>query len=1300
MLLTDGSEEGGTQNPRYYQTTINVAALTGATNKSIASLTFGKALAKSTAIYAVSGRPAARGVPVALAGWNRDLVVESTAVGPPYSGYAAEFNPGEGNSLYQRSLPGKNYGLPLTGAFQSVGDGTRFQFQPYTGSNALVMSSQTGIPKGTLTLASPTTLNSLWVIASSASGGGTPNLTLNFADGSTFVTTYNAADWFFQPGFALNGTERINLNNGAVQGAPDNPRYYQTKLNLIELLGATNKPLASVSFDKAAGAGATAIFAVSGVQGNQTNGVAVPAAITNLPVSALGTRTAAIAGSVQATGGESPEVLVYHGPVDAGTNAANWANRIWLGVQSGDFAQSLTGLAVNTTYYYTSVGINSAGTTWATPSRSFTTIPATLPTVTNIPAANLTTGSALLSGQVLTTGGDAPVVTLYHGPSNGGNNPGNWANSINLGTQVGRFARVVTGLTANASYYFAAAAENAAGMGWGLPAASFTTPPSNPSVSPSVSVLTYRNDNARTGQNTNEVILTPANLNTNTFGRLFSYPLDGFMAAQPLVLPNVSIPGQGVRNVVFAVTEHNTVYAFDADGNGGGGGPPLWQVSFINPAAGIYTLDAAKDLVSWATTFIGPEIGITSTPVIDAVSGTIYVLAKTKEVIGNATNFFNRLHALDVATGGEKFGGPILVEGTVRGVGDGHDGAGNIPFNQLKHHNRAALALANGRVYVAFASHGDYPPYHGWVFGYDAHTLAGRGIFNSSPNGSGSAFWQSGCGPAVDAAGNLYLETGNGNFDAANANFGNSVVKLATGSGVTLVDYFTPYNQLDLNLRDIDLGSAGQILLPDLVGSAAHPHLMIAGSKHGAFYLLDRDNLGHFNEAGDTQIVQSVAGLGGMWSTPAYFDRKIYFGGANDRLKCFTISNAFVNPTPVGQGPGTIAYPGASPCISANGTNNAIVWLLQTSGSPNNPAVLRAYSATNVSQELYNSSQLLARDNPGPAVKFTVPTIANGRVYVPTVNSLSVFGNSLFLAAPVITPNGGVFTNSVVVTLSESMPGVTIHYSLDGTTPTTNSPLYTGPIVLTASTVVRAVAVLPGSPNSPVAIATFYSQASLGHGTGLVGQYYSNTFPANPFIGSPLVRTDAVVNFNWNSTPPDPGIPPANYTVRWVGMVQPLFDETFTFSTTTDDGVRLWVDGQLLIDKWVPQSPATWSSVIPLRKHQLYPIQMDFFQAQGGAVAQLAWSSPSTAPSIIPQSQLYPIITLPPVFFTSTAGFSNGVFSLPAAGMAGGSYILQATTNFLDWTSLSTNLAPADLFYLTDPAAANFPQRFYRIEQP
>jgi hypothetical protein len=370
------------------------------------------------------------------------------------------------------------------------------------------------------------------------------------------------------------------------------------------------------------------------------------------------------------------------------------------------------------------------------------------------------------------------------------------------------------------------------------------------------------------------------------------------------------------------------------------------------------------------------------------------------------------------------------------------------------------------------------------------------------------------------------------------------------------------------------------------------------------------------------------------------------------------------------------------------------VWAVQAS-----PFVLHAYNATNVAQELYNTSQNSSRDGAGSSLKFSVPTVANGKVYIGAAGSMTVYGGANFLALPSIAPNGGVFTNSVTVTLTDAVPGVTMYYTLDGTAPTTNSTLYTGPFAITQTAGLNAMAAMPGSPNSAVASATFINSSSLGTGTGLLGQYYGTTFPTNPFVGSPLVRTDATINFNWNTSSPDPSIPTNNYTVRWTGLVQPLFTEPYTFSTTTDDGTRLWVNGQEIINQWVPQSPTTWSGLISLQAEQVYAIEMDYFQAGGGAIAQLAWSSPSTTPGIIPQTQLYPSTTVAPMLLYSQNSYANGSFQLQLTTIAGRSYVVQASTDLVNWVALTTNLAPSNITIFIDPSATNFPRRFYRAAQ-
>ena len=816
-----------------------------------------------------------------------------------------------------------------------------------------------------------------------------------------------------------------------------------------------------------------------------------------------------------------------------------------------------------------------------------------------------------------------------------------------------------------------------------------------------VSVLTYHNDNARTGQNTNETVLTPDNVASTNFGQLFTQPVDGFVYAQPLVMTNVTIPGKGVHNVVFVATEHDSVYAFDADNDSGINALPLWQTIFINPAAGVTSVPSADV----GCTDLLPEIGVTSTPVIDPVTGTIYVEAKTEETTNGVTTFVHRLHALDVATGAEKFGGPVVIQVSVSGNGDGNDGAGKVPFEAMTHMNRPGLLLSRGVVYLAYASHCDNSPYHGWLIGYDAHTLTLSNVFNTTPNGGLGGIWQSGNGPAADTNGNIYVITGNGTFDSTTHNdYGDSFLKISTTNGLKLADYFTPYNQQALSDADEDLGSGGAMLLPDAVGSATHPHLLVGCGKEGTIYLLDQTNLGKFNSGSNKQILEELPGaIGGTWSSPAYFNYTIYYQGSGDVLNAFPVSQAFIMRTPSAQGPDNFGFPGATPSISANGTNDGIVWVIETDNYGNNgPAILHAYDATNVALELYDSDNV--NQDPGGAVKFAVPTVANGKVYAGAQYTLAVYGLGVFLAAPGIAPNGTTFTNSLMVTLSNAAPGATVYYTLDGSPPTTNSILYTGPFAITNSLSVKARAFEAGAVNSTLAAATFISSKDVGYGAGVTGEYFTDQ-PAT-FVNPPtLVRTDAAIDFDWTSVGPDPLIDTNQFTVRWTGSVQPLFNETYTFYANTSDGALLWVNGQLLVNEWNDQSATEWRGSIPLSAHQPYSLTLEYFKDSGSPSAQLAWSSPSTVKAVIPQSQLYP--TFAPLFVNGSSALTGGQFQVELFGLPGKDYVLQGSTNFTSWTSLATNFSstapgnalPTSLFDFTDFSATNFPAEFYRAWQ-
>ena len=491
-------------------------------------------------------------------------------------------------------------------------------------------------------------------------------------------------------------------------------------------------------------------------------------------------------------------------------------------------------------------------------------------------------------------------------------------------------------------------------------------------VSSSLSgVFTYHNDNRRTGLNANETILTPSNVNATNFGKKFTYNLDGYMYAQPLYVSNLVFPS-GVHNVVYAVTENDTVYAFDADGQSSS---PLWKMSFINPVAGVTAVPSA-DI---SAEYMGPTIGITATPVIDQTTKTIFVEAFTKE----NTAHVHRLHALDLITGQEKFGGPVIITATTNGSGAGSVG-GTLNFRPGQH-CRPGLLLLNGVVYVTYASIEDVPPYHGWIMGYapnsSSNSMPQVAVFNPTPDGSSGGIWSVGALTA-DSNGNIFTATGNGSFNG-NTNFGDSIIKLATTGGVLqLNDYFTPFNQTALESADLDLGAAGVLILPDQPG--LHPHMLLASGKEGKIYVIDRDAMGHFQSGSDSQILQVITGqLGAVLSSPAYWNNTVYYSSFNSPLKSFVLNNGQLSTTPSSQSSVTFGYP-ESPVISANGATNGIVWIPQHIGGSN--GVLRAFNAANLSQELYNSNTNVARDGIGNVPGFGTATVFNGKVYVSTKN--------------------------------------------------------------------------------------------------------------------------------------------------------------------------------------------------------------------------------------------------------------------------------------------------------------------------
>ena len=496
-------------------------------------------------------------------------------------------------------------------------------------------------------------------------------------------------------------------------------------------------------------------------------------------------------------------------------------------------------------------------------------------------------------------------------------------------------------------------------------------------------VATAQYDNARTGANIHETSLTPANVNVRQFGKVFTYAVDGDVYAQPLLMPNLEIPGQGRRNMIFIATENDSVYAFDADGKST---MPLWKTSFIRPESGISAL-GTRDV---RCPFIEPVVGITSTPVIDPGSGTIYVLARTKERGGYA----QKLHALAIANGEEKPGSPVTISATVKGRGEGNK-SGRLDFDPLLENPRAGLLLANGNVYLAWASSCDVGPYHGWVMAYNAKTLAQTAVFNDSPDDSQSGIWQGDTGLAADDDGNIFLATGNGGFDADSGgrDYGDSALRL-DGHNLSVLDYFTPFNQKHLDNADDDLGSGGPVLLPDQEGD--HRHELVAAGKGGTIYVVDRDHMGRFHAGNDNQIVQSIPGMvGSFFATAAWWNGHLYFAGDNGVLMDFRVNRGRLSPEPAYRSQSKISRPGATAEVSANGTGDGIVWLIDSGGRDwrrGGQAVLRAYDAENVGHEIYNSEQNPDRDRPGGGLHFAIPTIANGHVYVGTRGQVDVYG--------------------------------------------------------------------------------------------------------------------------------------------------------------------------------------------------------------------------------------------------------------------------------------------------------------------
>lgn len=522
--------------------------------------------------------------------------------------------------------------------------------------------------------------------------------------------------------------------------------------------------------------------------------------------------------------------------------------------------------------------------------------------------------------------------------------------------------------------------------GGGAGTTSTTTAPSPPPPSSShTNVTTYKNDLARSGQNLTETTLTLGSVNPASFGLLRTLATDGKVDAQPLYLSALSVAG-ATHNVALVATENDTVYAFDTDS-----GATLWQTSLL-PSAEMPSDDRGCGQVT-------PTIGVTSTPVIDlsaGAHGAIYLVAMSLDA---SQNYHQRLHALDVTTGAELFGGPMEIAAVYPAAGGGSN-----TFDPGDYEERAGLLLLNGVIYTSWTSHCDDAPYSGWVIAYNESTLAQTAVLNVAANsaGGGPAIWMAGGGPAADSSGNIYLLTANGVFDTtldaggfpSAGDYGNSFLKISTSGGTLAVaDYFAMYNEVAESSADTDLGSGGAMLLPELTDSSGTARALVVGAgKDGNLYVVNSASMGKFNP-NSNQIWQELPGAlsGGIWSTPAWFNGTVYYGPVGGSLLAFTVTKAMLASSPASQTATTFGYPGTAPAISANGTSNAIVWAHENAAS--GAAVLHAYDAGNLANELYNSTQAAnSRDAFGTGNKFITPTIADGKVLVGTTTGVGVFG--------------------------------------------------------------------------------------------------------------------------------------------------------------------------------------------------------------------------------------------------------------------------------------------------------------------
>ena len=895
------------------------------------------------------------------------LLILSACAAIGCGGHAAQVAPpGNPLSITSTSLPSGVVGTAYSATLAATGGTTPYTWSLTAGTlpAGLSLNATTGAISGTPTAtASATALTLKLTDSSSPAQSMSVNLTLTIAPVPLVISTsslpsgvvgtaYSATlaatggttpyTWSLTAGTLPAGLS-LNATTGAISGTPT---ATASATALTFKLTDSSSPAKTMSV-------------------NLTLTIApVPLAIgtSSLPSGFVGT---AYSATLAATGGTTP----YTWSLTAGTLPAGLSLNATTGAISG--TPTATASATALTFRLTDSGS---------------------PAQTMSVNLTLTIAPAITVSVSPKRAGVAVTQTLSVTPTTDDTAGVNWSASGSScsGNACGSFssAQSVTGVAVTYS------APSVAGL-YTITATSITDRSVSATVAVAVTdlsgVTTYHNNVSRNGANTQEYALTNTSVTTATFGKLFSCTVDGAVYAQPLWVPNLTISSTK-RNVVFVATQHDSLYAFDADSSTS---PctPLWHTNLIDSAHGGISGETSVPssgsgaLVGSGYGDIAPEVGVTGTPVIDLTTNTLYIVSKS--VIASGPSFHQRLHAIDLATGNEKFSGPVTIAATYPGT---RDGGTTTTFVARGENQRAGLALANGIVYIAWASHEDTPPYYGWVIGYNANDLAQASVFNDSPNVGSGGIWMSGGAPSIDSSGNLYLISGNAYFDATNLSapnndFGDSFLELT--SALSVFQYFTPSDQATDNLQDSDFGAGGAAILVDLPVNGTNPtHLVIGGGKDGALYLLDRDNMGGL---GDTNAWQETNVGGSIFSTGAFWNSNFYLAPVGSALHALSLSSSTAKLSFLSNATSTsFGFPGATPSVSSMPDNsNGIVWALDVSQyctpqSPGcGPAVIHAYNATNLATELWNSTKGTG-NTAGNAVKFTVPTVANGKVYIGT----------------------------------------------------------------------------------------------------------------------------------------------------------------------------------------------------------------------------------------------------------------------------------------------------------------------------